>query len=356
MPLYRVSSQELEVLRDTTFSAQGLYERRDLQRLLCANLGVVAPNCFLIDEEYGHWEDSKRRIDLLAIDKNANLVVIELKRGEDGGHMELQALRYAAMVSKMKFAQAVDAHANYLRKNGKVADEAERRILEFLGWASPDDGPFAASVSIVLAAADFSREIASTVLWLNDQELQIKCVRLKPYVLGAEVVLDVQQVIPLPEAEEFQVQIKQKAREERARIEAYRDFTRYELRVGETKFNRLSKRDLVFNVIRGAIERGATPTMICDTVGLSAVRMWRHAPGTLSASELIAAVAAQQNAEGRSFDPKRYFGGEGQVFHHDGQTFALTNQWGGEEAIGVVDALAKRFGGGQFEWVASPDA
>jgi hypothetical protein len=46
------------------------------------------------------WEDSSRSIDLLCIDKQANLVVIELKRTEDGGHMELQAIRYAAMVSK----------------------------------------------------------------------------------------------------------------------------------------------------------------------------------------------------------------------------------------------------------------
>ena len=34
---------------------------------------------------------------LLCIDREANLVVVELKRTEDGGHMDLQAIRYAAM-------------------------------------------------------------------------------------------------------------------------------------------------------------------------------------------------------------------------------------------------------------------
>ena len=39
----------------------------------------------VIGEEFGDWEDSKRRIDLLCLDKQANLVVVEIKRTEDGG-------------------------------------------------------------------------------------------------------------------------------------------------------------------------------------------------------------------------------------------------------------------------------
>ena len=60
----------------------------------------------IVSEEFGGWEDSRRRIDLLGLDRQANLVVIELKRSENGGHMELQALRYAAMISKMTFEAA----------------------------------------------------------------------------------------------------------------------------------------------------------------------------------------------------------------------------------------------------------
>ena len=57
------------------------------------------PSGMVLAEEFGEWEASRRRIDLLVLDKDANLVVVELKRTDDGGHMELQALRYAAMVS-----------------------------------------------------------------------------------------------------------------------------------------------------------------------------------------------------------------------------------------------------------------
>lgn len=50
-------------------------------------------------------------------------------------------------------------------------------------------------------AADFSKEITTSVLWLNDQGLDIRCVRLKPYRDNdGNVLIDVQQLIPLPEA------------------------------------------------------------------------------------------------------------------------------------------------------------
>ena len=55
---------------------------------------MIAPDTLVIAEEFSEWSGSQRRIDLLAIDRDANLVVIELKRTEDGGYMELQALRF----------------------------------------------------------------------------------------------------------------------------------------------------------------------------------------------------------------------------------------------------------------------
>ena len=99
MPIYEFAETDIFRLDETTFNLAGLQERRDLQRLLREHIEVIAPNSLVIAEEFGDWDESRRRIDLLAIDKEANLVVIELKRTEDGGHMELQSIRYASMVS-----------------------------------------------------------------------------------------------------------------------------------------------------------------------------------------------------------------------------------------------------------------
>jgi hypothetical protein len=214
MPIYEVTSDRIQKLAETSFARAGLREREDLQRLLREQIDVVAPDVLVLAEEFHEWEDSNRRIDLLGLDKDANLVVIELKRTEDGGHMELQAIRYAAMVADMTFEKAAEVHADHLRRLGREGD-AQTAILEFLGWEEPDEDDFAQDVRIVLVSAEFSKEITTAVMWLNERGLDIRCVRLLPYQDSGRVLLDVQQVIPLPEAQEYQVRIKAKAERER---------------------------------------------------------------------------------------------------------------------------------------------
>jgi len=142
------------------------------------------------------------------------LVVIELKRTEDGGHMELQAIRYAAMASAMTFNNAVDVYSDYLRKIGSDGD-AKDSILSFLEWDEPDAEVFAQDVKILLVSADFGKELTTAVIWLNERGLDIRCIRIKPYDDNGRILIDVQQLIPLQEAEEFQVQIREKAARER---------------------------------------------------------------------------------------------------------------------------------------------
>jgi hypothetical protein len=129
--------------------------------------------------------------------------------------MELQAIRYAAMVSSMTFARAAEVFQAFLDR-AQAGQDARRNLLEFLGWDEPREDDFARDVRIILVAADFSKEITTAVLWLNERDLDIRCVRMKPYQNGTETIMDVQQVVPLPEAEEYTVQIKQKEQAQRA--------------------------------------------------------------------------------------------------------------------------------------------
>lgn len=206
MSLYEFTQSRILSVAGTSFSQAGYGERRDLQRLLREQIDIVAPACMVIAEEFGNWEDSRRRIDLLCIDDAANLVVVELKRTEDGGHMDLQAVRYAAMISKLTASQLVEAHAAFRSAMGVTGDRQGARdaIESFLG-NELDDASFRPSVRIILAGADFSREITTTALWLNEQGLSVSCVRLQPYHLDGRLLVHRQQVIPLPQAEQFQV-------------------------------------------------------------------------------------------------------------------------------------------------------
>jgi hypothetical protein len=166
MPIYELTREAIKPVDQISLASQGIRERYDLQRVLRAHINAISPDTYVLAEEYSEWEDSKRSIDLLCLDKEANLVVIELKRTDDGGHMELQAIRYAAMVSKMTFVQAVQAHSKYLEKIGGNPDDAEPEILKFLSWDEPRENNFAQDVRIVLVSADFKKEITTSVMWL----------------------------------------------------------------------------------------------------------------------------------------------------------------------------------------------
>ena len=131
MALYEVTPTEFRRIDETDFHTLELKERSDIQRLLRKNISVVAEDLYVLAEEFSEWEDNRRRIDLLALDSNANLVVIELKRSTDGGGMDLQATRYAAMVSALSFERAVQIHSNFLRAIGEDSIQAQARILEF---------------------------------------------------------------------------------------------------------------------------------------------------------------------------------------------------------------------------------
>jgi hypothetical protein len=214
MPIFEMTHDRLVELHPTAFASQGLRERADLQRLLRDQVEIIAPDVLVVSEEFGGWEDSKRRIDLLGLDRDANLVVIELKRTEDGGHMELQAIRYAAMVSKMTFDKVAEVFQEHLQATGR-GGAARELLLEFLQWDSVDEDRFAQDVRIVLASAEFSKELTSAVLWLNEHGLDVRCVRLRPHTDGNRVFLDVQQILPLPETSEYFVSLREKKAEER---------------------------------------------------------------------------------------------------------------------------------------------
>ena len=259
MAIYKLTKDLLTLLSDTQFGAEGFLERKDLQRLLRIQIQTLAPDLMVICEEFGQWVDSSRRIDLLCLDKDANLVVVELKRTDDGGYMELQAERYAAMISAMTFSQLVQAHEGFLTSVGSNPELAQKEILEFLDWDEPQEDNFASDVRIILASANFSKELTTSVMWLNEHDLDITCIRLRPYKdEQGSVLLDVQQIIPLPEAADFQTQIKAKEQAGKAhRAERYDlryQFWSQLLKLAKTKTDLHANRSPgIYNWIGGSI-------------------------------------------------------------------------------------------------------
>ncbi len=321
MPIYRYTANGIDAVEPATFSQLGIAERADLQRLLRDRIDIIAPDTLVIAEEFGEWDGSRRRIDLLAIDKAANIVVIELKRTEDGGHMDLQAVRYAAMVSTMTFDQSVTAFSRYLR-NRQDDRNARAAILEFLEWDEPQDD-FGSGVRIVLASAEFAPELTTAVLWLNDQGLDITCVRLTPHGEPENVFLEVQQVVPLPEAEDYIIRVREKQHQEREVRRSSRNITKFDLTINGILTPRMAKNRAIHAVLRHLLTGGFTEAQIREAIP------WRNklllsVNGTVDSEEFGRLIVKQENR----FDRVRWFWNDDALIHAHGRTFATSNRWG----------------------------
>lgn len=338
MSIHELTQDDLVPVKSVTFASQHIHERKDLQRVLRKHIDVIAPDTLVIAEEFADWEDSSRSIDLLCLDKQANLVVIELKRTEDGGHMELQAIRYAAMVSNMTFSDAVNAYAKFLAKTGGSASEAENAILMFLGWDEPKGSEFGQDVRIVLVSANFSKEITTSVLWLNQRDLDIRCVRLIPYQFMGKTLLDIQQVLPLPESTEYQIRLRKKAAEERSTQEVGADWTRYDLRIGDQLFQKLYKRHLFLSVVRALVDHGQP---VSELEKILPERKFVGVSGKLGGQAFRAAVSNMKTPGGASYDPKRYYFDDADLFYSEGKTWALSNQWSLKYIPDLDELIAK---------------
>jgi hypothetical protein len=184
-----------------------------------------------------------------------------------------------------------------------------------------DEPVISSDVRIMLVAADFGREITTTVLWLNRFEgMDIRCVRLVPYEVDGKVLLDVQQVIPLPEAADYQVRLRRKdAARDRARTGSH-DFTRYHIVVDGTDLPVQNKRNSIRTMIEQLVAKGVRPAAIRD---LLPDRRLRVIPGQVTdPEELQMALAAD------GIDPDRYFCGAPIVDEAADETYVINNQWG----------------------------
>jgi len=331
----------------STFRDLHLLERRDLQAALRDDIAVIDAELLVIGEEFGEFDLSRRRIDLLALDRQGALVVIEIKRTEDGGHMELQALRYAAMVSTMGFDEVVTTLARHRSTTGVAdADGARAAVLQHLGLTADEEPPeISSTVRIILVSADFDREITTTVLWLNEMfGMDIRCVRLTPYALPvdattARIVLDIQQIIPIAEASEYQVKVARKQRGERQTGASERDYSKYAVVRHGVAGPGLPKRAAMYDYIRALLAEGVPLADVQDAMPAS---RWRIVEGTdWSAEDIV----ADQNLDPRRWwttVPKLVVHPSGPVWTDGEPSALLSNQWG-NFFFPVLEALLSRY-------------
>jgi hypothetical protein len=208
------NSNRINLLEKKKFSELGFTERGNLQEWLAHEPTALGEDLLIIQKEFDGFDDTYERLDLLALDRDANLVVIENKLDDSGRDVVWQALKYASYCSTLTKPQIVEMYQKYLDKwnPGKVA---QTMICDFLN--EPDIGEVVINKDnqqrLILVAAKFRKEVTSTVLWLLGHNISLKCFKVTPYAMCDYLFLNLEQIIPTPEAAEYMIGISQKETE-----------------------------------------------------------------------------------------------------------------------------------------------
>lgn len=223
--MYKVDTptNSLHSLQEVSFSSLGYTERYHLQEWLAKNPQALTRDnddeLLIIQKEFAGFDDTKERLDLLAIDKQRNLVIIENKLDDSGRDVVWQALKYAGYCANLRKEHILEIFQRYLDKyEPEEARPAAEVMTEFLGYESLDEVQINLSRTqrVIMVAASFRKEVTNTALWLMQFGLRVQCFKIKPYKFNNEIFVDIRQVIPTPEAESFMIGMAQKEAEEQS--------------------------------------------------------------------------------------------------------------------------------------------
>ncbi|MDF9834371.1 hypothetical protein M2103_002620 [Ereboglobus sp. PH5-5] len=211
------SSNSIKEIPSVSFSELGFRERQHLQEWIANQPSALGEKLLIIQKEFDGFDDTKERLDLLAIDENGYLVVIENKLDDSGRDVVWQSLKYASYCSTLGTSKIVEIYQDYLEQSGDKSS-AKEKICGFLGKDNFDEITLnpKRTLRIILVAAHFRKEVTSTALWLLEHQLKLQCFKVTPLRHGDSLYVDFEQIIPLPEAQEYMIGISEKEKEEQA--------------------------------------------------------------------------------------------------------------------------------------------
>lgn len=218
-------TNRLTPVKTKTFSELGFTERKHLQEWLAHEPSALGEELLVIQKEFDGFDDTRERLDLLALDKDGNLVIIENKLDDSGRDVVWQSLKYASYCASLTKLQIVEVFQQYLNRYDKSKHDTEEKTLdaagqicEFLDAPDMDEVKLnlGNSQRIMMVAANFRKEVTSTALWLLGQSINIQCFKVTPHTLGEQLFINIDQIIPTPEAKELMIGISAKEAEEKS--------------------------------------------------------------------------------------------------------------------------------------------
>ncbi|MEC7276953.1 MAG: hypothetical protein VXV96_11590 [Bdellovibrionota bacterium] len=194
--MLKFQDNKFQHLLESDLKENGLLERFNLQEAIINSWEVFTkeikiPELIFIGSEVIPDERIMGRVDILAYDPNDNIpVVIELKRDKDKYQL-LQAISYAAMISKWS-----DQDFLQETKNQKMANSSD--LEDAITGLDKEN-----NIRIILIAERFDPEVIISTDWLmQNYSLDITAIALSVFKKEDDIYFNFEQRYPLPELSE----------------------------------------------------------------------------------------------------------------------------------------------------------
>jgi hypothetical protein len=198
--LFKINQETLEeVAKENKKEDKKEILEKDLEKLIISTryakdtekYGILSKNIFgeelfFIKNQVSTGKtknNSSKYADIIAIDKQGNGVIIELKKDTGNLGVEMQALQYAVLFSAYKGEE-------FLKKIYKK-DDTDQAMKEAL-MSFLDENTFEninKKSRIILLASGFNDSVYAMGEWLNTQGVSFKCISYEKYTINSDAYL-----------------------------------------------------------------------------------------------------------------------------------------------------------------------
>jgi hypothetical protein len=230
----QVVDGKVEVLEPTGFG--GHVSEAQLEKIVLRAPEVLGEELLPLGHQLADFSEDQQRLDLLAIDKSGEIVLVELKVVDRFGFTDVQALAYAGGYADLPTSHYAETlrrsvasekgdpfrSATNLTATASM-EEVQGVIAEFLSLESFTEWSPSQQVRIKLVAPGFTKRVLKNVKWLGDvYGMPIEAIRVQLVVSGGAQQFLFDRILPLPGDDAFDLTVREREVQRREQNEGRR--------------------------------------------------------------------------------------------------------------------------------------
>lgn len=186
----------------------------ELEKWLVQHPELAGEELLILGSQLAEFAEDKDRLDILAVDKQAEIVLLELKVDGAFRLTDLQALAYAAGYSAVGSSHFAEILRRRLEKTGDsdaTLEQAKQRIVAFVDVLDDfDEWEPSKRVRIKLVAPAYPKRVLHTVKWLGEiYAMPIEAIQVQLFEdSDGRFQLTFERLLPLKSDDAFDLTIK----------------------------------------------------------------------------------------------------------------------------------------------------